>query len=262
MGIYEEDISLQITNACSADVSPADSNCCNTEGVLLPSCEEGVGFFNPLSSCYDGENELYASLLEGAFNSVPIPAVFYVISYDTSHDNIFGEDPTRKIIRKFNFNAYSETLPTEDTQFSTFYGGIEGMDQFPLFVSKKHFTRRSQQDYLGNDSQFPVYSPRGGEYVKLLFNGKYYEVITVKETDDQHLQRQNTYTLNLKVYEDDKASFISQTSASMVDDIGTVTNIANDIFDSSDIVDIEKEDILYQPDPTEEDPQDPFVGWD
>jgi hypothetical protein len=259
---YFENVALSIGDrACvTSATSASTSGCCTTSGGIPNCAEEVQNYFNPLSSCYTGEDQLYQSLLEEAYNSAPIPATFYVISYDTSHDPINGEDPTRKIIRKFDFNGYNEELPKDEVMYSTGFGGIAGLDKFPLYVSKSHFIKQSQKDYLGN-TVYPPYTPRGGEYILLKFNNKYYEVTRVKDTDEMNLQRKNSWTFLLKVFENDRPDYIAATSATMVNDIISVTE-KEDIFNVSDIVDTEMEEIRYEPGPTEEAPNDPFVGWD
>lgn len=224
---YTENILLNITNKLcdSSTTSGGTSGCCGTSGTFTTCEEPGLGFFDPLSDCYSGEDAIYQSLVEEAYNTAPIPATFYVISYDTSHDEIIGEDPTVEIVRKFDFNGYNEELPREELMFSTGFGGIQGLDKFPLYVSKKHFRTQSMKDYMGVPMRYPEYIPRGGEYVLLKFNNKYYELTQVKDVDEMNLQRKNTWTFMMKVYEDDHAVFNPMTSASMENDIMKVVDM-------------------------------------
>lgn len=259
---YTENILLNVsTKLCETSATSA-ATCidCSTSGSILSNCEAGFGYFDPLSDCYAGENELYQSLVEESYNTAPVPSVFYVISYDTDFDKVTGENPSVTIVRKFNFNGYCEELPNDTVMYSNGFGGVQGLDQFRLYVSKKHFAKQSQKDYLDNALVYPEYIPRGGEYVLLKFNNKYYEITRVKDTDEMNYQRNNTWTFFMKVYEDDHAVFIPSTSASMEVDIMKVVDM-DDIFNISDVIDEEKEDILYKPEIDEEEPQDPFVGW-
>lgn len=259
---YFENVSLSISDRiCSTSGDLISSGgCCSTSGSIIPNCADEVqNYFNPLSECYTGEDQLYQSLVEEAYNTNPIPATFFVISYDTSHDPIVGEDPTRKIIRKFNFNGYNEDLPKDEVMYNAGFGGIQGLDKFPLHVSKSHFAKQSQKDPYGNII-YPQYIPRGGEYVMLKFNGKYYEITRVKDTEEMNLQRKTTWTFYLKVFENDHPDYIPETSATMVDNIMSITE-KEDIFNIADIVDEEMENIKYKPSVTEQPPNDPFVGW-
>jgi len=258
---YTENIMLNLVAKLCTTSATSGSTCCDsTSGTFLTCDEPGYGYFDPLSSCYDGEDAIYQSLVEESINTAPIPAVFYVISYDTSHDEINGEAPTKKIIRKFDFNGYNEELPRDEMMRSNGYGGMFGLDRFTLYVSINHFRTQSMKDYLGNAMVYPEYIPRSGEFVLLKYSNKYYEIVSVEDVTSITLQRKNTYTFMLKVYEDDHAQMIPSTSASMKDDIMKVIDI-DDIFDVSDLVDQEKESILYKPAVDEEEPQDPFVGW-
>ena len=79
---------------------------------------------------------LYKDLNMESINIHGTPMMYYAVSYDTAYDHLFGEDDDRRVARKFLIKARFE-LPKELEQYAKF--GIEGLDNFPMFVSKKHF---------------------------------------------------------------------------------------------------------------------------
>lgn len=259
---FIDDIMLDITDKICSENSSDTTNttsCCNTSATGITECDGSYGLFDPLSSCYDGENAVYQSLLEETYNAAPIAAVFYVVAFDTSHDPVNGENPTRKIMRKFNFNGWTDNLPGLDVSFSTGFGGMRYMEKFRLNISKTHFRKQSKKAPDDGESIYPEYIPRGGEYIMLKYDKTYYE-ITLVEQEYGNLLRSNSYVFQLKRYEDDHARFDSSTSATMVNDIASVVDI-DDIFNIADFVDDIKDEVLYEPEDDEEEENDPFAGW-
>ena len=65
----------------------------------LPSSQ----FFNHFNNNYNNESMLYELLMTEAFNLHGVKMNYYVTSYDTKYDKLFGEDNNRRFIRRFEF---------------------------------------------------------------------------------------------------------------------------------------------------------------
>ncbi|MFW6272689.1 MAG: hypothetical protein ACOC2U_02780 [bacterium] len=205
-------------------------------------------FFYKQGSEYNSDSTLYDLLLTESFNKNGLPLVYYVSTYDTNYDKIFGEDNDRRFERKFNCMCYTPDLPKEEQIWTQF--GIEGLDNFQLFISQRHFKVVSD-DYV----------PKVGDVIYTKYNNRYYEINDVGQEDNMFLQRKHTWTLTVAPFKDNNVSLNPATSATMQDDIGEITNQDDDLFNISDYVDNEKDDILYDPSDTEETPDDIWGSW-
>jgi len=192
---------------------------------------------------YDNERDLHARLQTERNNHHGVCVQYHIITFDTSYNKIWGEDDNRRFVRSFPVMAYYE-LPKEDEVWSKF--GIEGLDQFSMFVTKLHFTEASKFDKDGAYQVSSSYTPKIGDVIKAEYNDVYYEIVDVGEEEDLFLQGKHTYEFKVRTYRNEHADF---TSAS---EISATVSSLEDIFDlqsevSANMVDIgsivEDEDI-------------------
>jgi hypothetical protein len=194
---------------------------------------------------YNQERRLFNNLITEAYNMHGISLTYFVTSYDTSYDSIFGEDNDRRFIRTFNFQAFYQ-LPKEEKLWSKF--GIEGLDQFSMYVSKLHY-----RDASGN------YIPRVGDIINSIYNNFFYEVVDIKETASQFLlSEQYCFEFVVKPFKDERIQTTAATSGTYIQDY---TNKSNDIFDIKVPVETKNEQIKYVPGALEKPSNDPFNGW-
>jgi hypothetical protein len=121
--------------------------------------------------------------------------------------------------------------------------GIEGVDNFEMYVSIMHFKQASQLLYTGNPNSgqvFEIYEPKAGDVIKSEYNDMFYEIIEVKETEEQFLGTQHTYTFIVRKYQDNHISISADTSATMLD-LDEVTDQV-DILEINDVIDTENEE--------------------
>ena len=207
---------------------------------------------------YFSERRLFDLLITEAYNKHGVSMIYYPISFDVNYDKLYGEDLDRKIIRKFNLMVFY-TLPRVEKLWSKF--GIEGMDNFSMFCSKKHFQVASQYDYTQTSASFGVYVPKIGDIIRALYNNYYYEIVDIKEESGQYLQSpQHMWEFLVKPYRDTRLSLSATTSATMTGagDIGNYINRTPDIFDiKTDVVD-KNANIDYQPEPCEVEDKNQF----
>jgi hypothetical protein len=151
-------------------------------------------YFNTETSAYDLESQLYDVLLNEAFNKHGVEMYYYIVSYNTEFNRTWGEDNNRSIARKFRFMSYYE-LPREDESFSQF--GIEDLDVFKIFISKRHFMCASKY------TEEEEYTPKIGDIVRPTYSNKYYEVISVEQEEEMFHQRKHAWELILKIMRDE-----------------------------------------------------------
>jgi hypothetical protein len=212
---------------------------------------------------YENERELYRGLVTEAYNRHGICMTYYIVSYDTQYDRIWGEDNNRRFIRKFEFMAYYP-LQSEEKMWTKF--AIEGLDRFSLFISKDHYRvacTYGQDKVRGNigPNTYPIYVPKTGDIVQSMFNNYLYEVVTVKEEAMMiHLNKRYVWELVVKPFIDEHLSLDMETSASM----GTVSafvDVKPDILDVSQVAISAAAENAYTPKSCERPPRDPFSGW-
>lgn len=219
-------------------------------------------FFNHLNPNYNFEKDLYSLLLTEAYNQHGVCMDYYVVSYNTNYDRLFGEDNDRRFIRNFSFMCYME-LPKETKSFSTM--GIGWTDIFHLYISKRHFNVASTANTSGTRNIFPSYEPREGDILNTKYNNTYYEIISVKTEEEQFLQRKHSWDVIVRVMRDKSFSYSPETSSTM-EDISKYNN-KSDLFDIGKFIkettqpNTNANDIEYKPAPTECDPNDPFNNW-
>lgn len=218
-------------------------------------------FFNHFNSNYNNESLMIELLTTEAFNQHGVSADYYVISYDTKYDQLFGEDNNRRLVRKFGFMSYFE-LPEETKSFSTM--GIGWTNIFHIYISKRHFIAASSYDNNKN-LVYPAYEPRCGDILGTSYNGVFYEIISVKSEEQQMLQRKHSWDVIVRVIRDKSFSTSPETSATMPDLLKY--NNKSDLFDIGKFIkettqpNTNTHDINYNPSTTECPPADPFNDW-
>jgi hypothetical protein len=218
------------------------------------------------NNSYDKERCLYDSLLSEGNNIYGTPMMYYVVSYDVSYDLLFGEDDDRRIERKFPIKAVF-TLPEELEQYNPF--GIQGLDNFPMNVSKKHFTQLSRNNNRSrlfpvqnssNLSAFGPIDPKAGDLIKSEYNDVFYEIIDVGEEKEMFLQAKHSWTLTVRVFTDEMLSLSADTSAAMTEISAVIDR--NDVLSHNDYITSADDAVLYDPPSTEKDSsQSAFGGW-
>jgi len=171
-----------------------------------------------------------------SINRFGTPITFYIVSYNTDHNPVFGEDNDRRVERAFTFMGQPSALP-EERQDMGFQ--IEGLDNFEIFISKEHFRYMSSRNLPSVDdesglkfndfslnhitedngtgsivwsedfdnsifsSQFQIgkpfnsYVPKVGDIIKLEFNEYLYEIKAVKEEDEMFHQHKHSWTIRV-----------------------------------------------------------------
>lgn len=206
---------------------------------------------------YNNERELFDLVVTEAYNKHGVCMDFYVTSFDKSYDKIFGEDNDRRFIRRFEIMTFFN-LPREEKLWSKF--GIQGMDSFSMFASKRHFWEASQfNDIQTNPKAFAPYVPKAGDYIYAKYNKFIYEIVEVKDEVMMNLlSKQHVWEFLVKPFKDEKIATTSLTSASP---ISQFTNKKTDKFDITQTINDKKEAVKYQPKPTECNPKDPWGNW-
>lgn len=220
-----------------SDVNP------NFDSNAMPN-----SFFN-IQQEYSDDKKLYDSLLTEGYNKYGVPSTFYVTDYNVNHDVIFGEDMDKHIIRKFNVMTYFELQP-ELEKFSNF--GIEGLDNFSMWISKSHFKVASTYGTTG-EGEFDSHVPMVGDILKTEFNDYWYEIINVNEQTEEFLQSKHSYELFVRVLRDEHLTVSPSLSG---DEINDHENL-DDIFDMTEDINTEKTDVLYD----QSGSSDPLSEW-
>jgi len=223
----------------------------------LPSTQ----FFNHLNPNYNNESMLYEFLNMEQKNLHGSCLEYYIISYDTNYDKLFGEDNNRRFVRHFPFMG-ELVLPKETKQFTTM--GIGWTDIFHIYVSKLHYSYASTLNE-NKVSAYSEYIPREGDILNTKYNNVYYEIISVKSEEQQFLQRKHSWDIIVRVIRDKSFSYSPDTSATMVDI--SKYNDKSDLFNIGKFIKETDEDVSnatkieYEPKTKECDVNDPFNDW-
>ena len=212
-------------------------------------------YFNHFNSNYNNERFLYDLMITEAYNKHGVCCSYYIVSYNTNHDRIFGEDNNRRVERKFSVMTYFD-LPYETKTFTN--QGIGWSDIFHVFVSMKHFQTASTLDTSGVPT-YPTYIPRVGDILLTEYNNVFYEIISVKNQVEQFLQHQHAWDLVVKVIRDTSLSFNPSTSAT-TQDLSEYMN-KSDLFDIGSFINENKGPVKYNLTSTECGVKDPFNDW-
>lgn len=207
---------------------------------------------------YNSERRLFDKLISESIKQHGVCLYYYVTTWDTSYDKIWGEDNNRRFERYFQFNGFY-TLPREDKTWSKF--GITGMDTFSIFVAKLHFDTVSRYNYNRTSKMYQPYIPKVGDIVMADYNKHIYEITEVKEEVGMFLlSKQHMWEFVVRPYKDEHIDMSPDTSATM----GYMQNYSGRNTDNEDIkteIDINKNDIKYTPKNNEMGSNDPFAGW-
>jgi hypothetical protein len=197
---------------------------------------------------YDSEREMFSVLQTEVYNMFGVPCFFYPVSYDKQYDRIWGEDNNRSVSAYWpDVNAYFN-LPKEEKIWSKL--GIEGMENFPLYVSKTHF-----------DCVTSGYIPLMGDLIQSEYNSKLYEIVEIKEEYGMYmLSKQYTWEIIVKPFKDERVKVLGEVSASPLSAFADRPS-GSDIFDITNEIDVEKENVIYKPKPSEKPNADPFGNW-
>lgn len=201
------------------------------------------------SDNYSADRDLYSTLLTEAYNKFGVPCEYYLSTFDTDHNKIFGEDGNRYFIRKFPVMAYY-ILPKELELWSKW--GIEGLDNFQMSISKKHFSA------VCTSGNYEYIRPKEGDVIQANYNNRYYEIIDVGEEEEMFLQKKHTWILTVSVFKDVNVKPNNSLSA---DDISNYTDQSSDIFDLSAIIEGDKNNFLYNPPESEKDQNSIWGEW-
>lgn len=138
-------------------------------------------YFNFSDSSHDNERNMIGVIINEVYNKYGVCMEYYVTTYDTTYDRIWGEDNNRCYVQNFNVNGFFN-LPREDKIWSKF--GIEGIDEIVLWVSKRHFEAVSYDKATGKSYK----RPQIGDIIKSDYSNYFYEITEVAEDTGQYLQ--------------------------------------------------------------------------
>jgi len=210
-------------------------------------------FFVPTEAPYDKDRRLYEMLTTECFNKFGVQMNYFILSFDTENDPIFKDDNNRRYKRQFEVQGYYE-LPRDEDLWSKF--GIEGLDTFRIFMSKRHFSEASKV-YDSNAE----YTPKEGDIVQAKYNGIYYQIITCKDQVNQFLQY--THNWELTVERAVVSHFDVETSATSDDKMVSLSAFANseDLFNIGNFLDSSTSAVLFDPPATETPPDSIWGVW-
>jgi len=196
---------------------------------------------------YESDKNMLSKLLTNAINMHGVCMQYFQTSYDVIYDPIFGEDGNRRFIRKFDLMCQFQ-LPREDKMWTSF--GISNLDNFSMFCSKRHFAAASGPTKI---------IPKIGDIIMSRYAPNIYEITEVVEDVSMFLQsKQHMWEFVVKVYKDEGIELPDSMSGTS---LSAYTNKAEDIFDITNDIDVEKEDIIYKPPASEQGSDDPFSNW-
>jgi len=154
---------------------------------------------------YNNEKLLYQLLVTEMYNLHGVCMTYYSVSFSTSANAIWAEDDKKVIERLFSFMAMYE-LPREEEAFTKF--GVAGIDNFHIFISKRHFEMASTYSTTGLPGVHESITPRIGDILKANYNDYLYEIVSVKDTEVQFEQEQHTWDIIVSPFRD--KGFITQ----------------------------------------------------
>jgi hypothetical protein len=204
---------------------------------------------------YATERNLFSVLATEAYNKHGVAMTYYQVNCDTGTNNrLLGEDNDRKIQRCFNIMAFYQ-LPKHEQLWSKF--GIEGMDNFSIFITKRHFATVSKYDSTMTSAIYPSAIPMIGDLVVPKYNNLIYEIIDRKEEQGMFLtSQQHFFELIVRPMRERKLTLSGDTSGTIA--ISGSIDMKQDVFDLSGIASSMNETIKYNPTTTETTPTDEF----
>lgn len=223
----------------------------------------------------DTTNTTLANILtDEGLGSRGFKGQYYVISFDTKYDSIFGEDRYRFIERTFYFMAYTDTFPSNVREYQM--QGIWGADIFNVYIAKTSFAVFST--YGGEDKNTPdtykAILPKIGDIIYIKAIDTFYSIIDVKEYTEAFNTRPHSWTITLSVYKPDRETIINNETIDQNDPIYDVAPSStsgikpfNDYLAVNDIISARKDEFFipdnkYVKTESERDSDiDPFSGW-
>lgn len=201
---------------------------------------------------YENESYLMASNMTQALNMYGICFRFYIRTYDTKYDRVFGEDNNSHYIRYFDFMGVYE-LPSENKFFAQF--GITHEEDVSIYATKLHFRTVSQ-----DPSTKIEYVPKVGDLVESIYNKMIYEITSIpKITDFTYFKSANLiWEFTVKPFKEQKITADSDIDGTT---LAQYADSNSDLFDVRNIVDSKKEDVLYKPKDGEQSIKNPFCSW-
>jgi hypothetical protein len=197
-------------------------------------------FWDKDTPCKANESSLYDTLNTGMINQYGVPAVWYMVDYSTNNEKVFGEDNDRLVQRKFNIVYMIDQLLQDDKLWSKW--GVEGMDNFRIYISKPHFREASKYDPNGVLAYYQ-YEPKPGDILMSTHNNVFYEAIEVKNRYELFLQRSHTWEVTLRPLVNKHYTLSPILSG---DQLQQVTS-AFDILAQNNEIDNIKNDVLCNP---------------
>jgi hypothetical protein len=200
---------------------------------------------------FDADRNLYKNVQSEAFDIYGTPMMYYIVTYDTLYDPLFGEDNNKRIYRKFPIKVVFD-LPKEEDAYEKF--GLENLDNFEMHISIKHFEAMSKYETSGVNiypSQFnagktdiyDVYTPSVGDILLAEYSDIYYEIVNVHQEEEMFLQGKHAWKFVVRVFKDESINLSVTTSAAMTD-ISAVSNI-DDILEVNDYITSASDAVLY-----------------
>lgn len=243
------------------------------QSVYNPCMNSVNSWFNTNNPCYDNEKKLFSKLTSEALDNAGVRCDWYVVDYSLENERVFGEDNDRYVVANFPVKLYFEVPPAvrSYTQF-----GIEGLDKFKMYVGKLAFSTYAKK-YYGKD-----YKPMIGDIVRTKYDGLFYEVVSVLDTDNQFMNTQHTWTLTVKPWENGMIKYSSEVGTkneemtqSMDGENGIVEappkelksikhylDNGSDTLKQNEVVEEESKKVLYEPTKPGDKSVDPFdLDW-
>lgn len=208
-------------------------------------------FFDYRNPLYNREKNLFSLWATEVINKYGVCMEFYQTTYDLTYDKIWGEDNNRRFIKKFDIQCYYQ-LPREEKMFTKF--GLENLDTFSMWCSKKHF--RAASTYPGGGAEV---IPKMGDIIMAKYNDYVYEITEIAEEVSMFLQsKEHMYEIVVRPFKDEAISLPASMSGTSM---SAFTDKDQDIFDIKNDIDIEKDNIIYNPPPEEKPNNDPWSTW-
>lgn len=251
----------------------------NTSNILINTLDQWAGvtkddcsvasntFFNFNSDCYNNEKLLYDKITSEAYDQHGVKGDWYAVDYSLNNEKLFGEDNDKHILYNFPLKVYME-LPFEQKQYNQW--GMEELDNFLIYCNKY------QYELYAKRSGHSGYIPREGDFFRPHYNGVIYEVINVRDSEEQFLNTQHTWKFTLRVFKNEMLTTSPNVSAerlttydetnavpteppTQLQPISAYTTSGSDTLKQNDLIDDIKNDVLYE-DPNDPN-HDPFGGW-
>ncbi len=265
--------------------------------VLKGNCPTGVSgfancsyssnsFINFGGDMYAPDRCLYDMVSSEAINTYGFIADYIQTTSDTNYDKVFKEDPTRRMIRKFEIRMKYD-LPTRQRTYSKWGAllddtviGLVSKESFKYnigyYETIKWWERLSitveEVTKLGVKEQI---SPKAGDIIYFRDNDLYYEIVDFDDRQDgneMNYGHSPVWYIYLKQLKDEHLSYVSEISKEELNNgIGNIIPVSsvdtttetemglNDYFDiryssqaelSARSVEYEETDLIVPPDET------------